>query len=59
MELLFEDGVGLDGLKLGLEVFGDVGAGVAATAWVRLVVGYVIDFVAREAPVKGSSWSVT
>jgi hypothetical protein len=32
VELLFKDGLGVDRLELGLEVFGDVGAGVAATA---------------------------
>jgi len=32
MELLFKDGLGIDCLELGLEVFGDVSARVAATA---------------------------
>lgn len=50
MELLFEDGLGLDGLKLGLEVLELVGRRVAATACVVHIAGHVFDFVAVSAP---------
>lgn len=52
VELLFEDGLGLNGLKLGLEVLELVGGGVAATAGVVHVVGHVFDFIAVTAPDK-------
>jgi hypothetical protein len=50
VQLLFEDGLGLDGLELGLEVLELVGRGVAAAAGVVHVVGHVFDFVAVTAP---------
>lgn len=50
MKLLFEDGLGLDGLELGLEVFELVGRGVAAAACIVHVVGHVFDLVAVSAP---------
>ena len=50
VELLFEDGLGLDGLELGLEVLELVGGGVAATARVVHIVWRVFDFIAVSAP---------
>lgn len=51
MEFLFEDGLCLNRLELGLKVPVDMGAGVATTTWVRHVERRVVDFVTWEAPV--------
>ena len=51
VELLFEDGLGFNGLELGFEVFeAGVGGAVAAAAGVGEVVGEVVNFVAFAAP---------
>jgi hypothetical protein len=50
VELLFEDGLGIDDLELGLEVVQVVGRGVAATAGVGHVWSDVFDFVAGHTP---------
>jgi hypothetical protein len=50
VELFFEDRLGLDGLKLGLEVLKLVGRGVAAAAGVVQGVWHVFNFVAVSAP---------
>ena len=56
VNFFFEDGLGLDGLELGLEVFETgVRAAVGATTWVRQVVGVVFNLVAFTAPVKMKS----
>lgn len=56
VELLFEDGLGFNGLELGFEVFeADVGGAVAAAAGVGEVVREVIDFIAFAAPIALSS----
>jgi hypothetical protein len=57
MQLLFEDGLCLNSLELGLEVLANVDAGVAAATWVGHAEGRVVDFVAWEAPVD-NEWSV-
>ena len=57
MKLLFEDGLGLDGLKLGLEVLGGKGARVGAAAGVVDVVRVVLELVTFLSP-RGVSESV-
>jgi hypothetical protein len=52
VNLLLEDGLGLDGLELGLEVFGSVGAGVASATRIVHIVAIVVDFIAIAAPVR-------
>lgn len=52
MQFLFEDGLGLDGFELGLEVFEvSVGAAVRAAARVGEIACVVFDFVAFAAPI--------
>jgi hypothetical protein len=51
MELLFEYGLRLNHLELGLEVFHVVGGGVAATACVDHIGLDVFEFIAGSAPV--------
>jgi len=51
MELLFEDRLGLDGLKLGLKVPSWVRAGVASAASIVDVVAHVLDLFASLAPI--------
>lgn len=53
VELLLEDGLGLDRLELGFEIFGDVGAGVGSTARIRHGVGEVLDLVSGATPGHG------
>jgi hypothetical protein len=55
VELLFEDGLWVDGFELCLEVLHVVGGGVAATAGVGHVGLDVLELVADGAPVV---WSV-
>lgn len=52
VELLFEDGLGLDGLKLGLEVAGGIRAGVASTTGIGYVVAHVLNLITGLAPVE-------
>jgi hypothetical protein len=52
VNFFFENGLGLDGLEFGLEVFeAGVGAAVGATTWVRQVVAVVFNLDAFTAPV--------
>lgn len=52
VNFFFEDGLGLDGLEFGLEVFeSGVGAAVGATTWVRQVVAVVFNLDAFTAPI--------
>jgi hypothetical protein len=51
VELLFEDGLWVDGFELGLEVFQVVRRGVAAAAGVERVGLDVLELVADGAPV--------
>lgn len=57
MNLLFKDGLGLNGLELGFEVLHVVGGRVASTTGVGHVGPDVFDLIAGGAPVK--VWSVT
>jgi hypothetical protein len=50
VELLFEDGLGLDRLELGLEVSSGERAGIASATWVDKVVTSVFDLVTFTAP---------
>jgi hypothetical protein len=50
VQFFFEDGLGINNLKLGLEVVHIVGRGVAATAGVGHVWSDVFDFVAGHTP---------
>jgi hypothetical protein len=50
VELFFKDGLGFDGLELGLEVSSDVSAGVASTTWIGQVVAGVFDLVTLTSP---------
>lgn len=50
VDFLFEDGLRLQRLELGLEVLELRGGGVAAAAGVVQVVGRVLEFVAVSAP---------
>jgi len=52
VNFFFEDGLGLDGLEFGLEVFeAGVGAAVGATTRVRQVVAVVFNLDAFTAPI--------
>jgi hypothetical protein len=50
VELFFEDRLGLDGLKLGLEVLKLVGRGVTAATGVVQGVWHIFNFIAVSAP---------
>lgn len=52
MQLLFKDGLGLDGLELGLEVLQLVSARVGSAASIREIVGVVFQFVAFATPMR-------
>jgi hypothetical protein len=54
MQFFFKDRLRLDRLKLGLEVFGDVGARVGAAAWVGHAESEVFNLVAFAPP----GWSL-
>jgi hypothetical protein len=50
MQLLLEDGLGLDGLELGLEVFHVEGRRIASAAGIVEVVAHVLEFITFTAP---------
>ena len=52
MDTLFEDGLGLDGLELGLEVFqaSSIAAAVGATACVVQVEAFILNLFSIDAP---------
>lgn len=52
VDLLFEDGLRLDGLELGLEVTGGVRAGIASTTSVGHVVAHVLDLFTGLTPIE-------
>jgi len=52
VNLFFEDGLGLDCLELGLEVFEScMGATVGATTWIRQIIGIIFNLIAFTAPI--------
>ena len=51
VELLLKDGLRLNRLKLGLEVFGSECAGIASAAGIGQVEAHLVDFVAFAAPI--------
>lgn len=50
MDLFFKDGLWLNGLELGLEVFGSECAGVASAAGIGHVEAHLVDLVAFTSP---------
>lgn len=61
VDFLLENRFGFDGLELGLEVFGDVGARVRATTSIVHVVGNIVEFIALASPVQDvvvSEWTL-
>jgi hypothetical protein len=55
MQLLLEDGLGLDGLELGLEVFHVEGRRIASAAGIVEVVAHVLEFITFTAPIAFSA----